>query len=881
MKRVRRLSEPVSDSGAGRVIVAGAGPVGLTLACELALHGIPTRVLERRAWRTRESRAMGMFSRTLEMYDMRGCADRFVAYGNPAPQLRVGASGQIDFAGLDSKFPFLNIIPQSTTEEILESRARKLGVEIVRGSEIVDLTANDTGVTVVARSATGERTERAAYLVGCDGEHSIVRERMKIPFHGKKDELAAMLGDVRLDSAPVGDVLIQPGGTGVAVMIAYGDGWYRVACLDRRRRWTDEPLTLEELSTALRHILKSDIAPHAPRWLARFRVHERLAAQYRCGRVLLAGDSAHLHSPLGGQGLNLGVQDAMNLGWKLAAAIQGWGWPGLLDTYEAERRPVAADVIRRTGRATAMLASPSPLAIGLRRVVGPRLLAIDKVQQAVRTAISGTSIRYPAQADAGTMAGQRIGDVELVLADGTSVRLYELMHEGRFVLLDVTDDGSVAQVAAHYPGQVLGVAAAARDPERIGRCTALLVRPDGYVAWSTAVANRALLVQQARHALARWCGTGSCVPPDQGVPARSEVRAAGPPRQSLEERRPARDDAPGAGETFGGKRIQDRVSPIAATGTQLPLPVRAAGGTGRTRDEPDRGIRSQVAGAANIVVKVGSSSLTTTAGAIDPDRVDALVDALVQWRTDVRRVILVSSGAIAAGLAPLGLDSRPNDLVTQQALASVGQGLLIARYGASAGRYGIHVGQVLLTAEDMARKTQYRNAYRTLQQLLAIGVLPVVNENDTVATQEIRFGDNDRLAALVAHLIRADLLVLLSDVDGVYDGAASRPESRRIADVHGPSDLAGVELGTAGPSGFGTGGMISKVEAAGMATAAGIPVLLTSLACVSDGLAGRLVGTMFHPTGRGKSSLMPWLASSTTRRGRLRLDPSVASAVLE
>jgi glutamate 5-kinase len=315
--------------------------------------------------------------------------------------------------------------------------------------------------------------------------------------------------------------------------------------------------------------------------------------------------------------------------------------------------------------------------------------------------------------------------------------------------------------------------------------------------------------------------------------------------------------------------------------TQTPLPARAGGGTGRERDEPVGRLRSQVTDATNIVVKVGSSSLTTMAGGIDPDRVDELVDVLVRWRTDVRRIILVSSGAIAAGLAPLGLDSRPGDLATQQAVASVGQGLLIARYSASADRYGIRVGQVLLTAEDMARRTQYRNAYRTLQRLLAIGVLPVVNENDTVATQEIRFGDNDRLAALVAHLIRADLLVLLSDVDGLYDDAANRPESSRIADVHGPSDLAAVQLGTAGPGGFGTGGMISKVEAAGMATAAGIPVLLTSLACAADGLAGRPVGTMFHPTGRCKSSLTLWLTHATMPRGRLHLDPGGARAVVD
>lgn len=186
----------------------------------------------------------------------------------------------------------------------------------------------------------------------------------------------------------------------------------------------------------------------------------------------------------------------------------------------------------------------------------------------------------------------------------------------------------------------------------------------------------------------------------------------------------------------------------------------------------DQTLRQEVLTARRIVVKVGSSSLTTKAGGLDADRVDALVDTLakVLARPDAPEVVLVSSGAIAAGLAPLGLAKRPSDLARQQAAASVGQGLLVARYTASFARYGIRVGQVLLTAEDASRRAHYRNAYRTLDQLLTMGAMPIVNENDTVATAEIRFGDNDRLAALVAHLVRADLLVLLSDVDGLYDG---------------------------------------------------------------------------------------------------------------
>ncbi|MBP0458444.1 glutamate 5-kinase [Streptomyces montanisoli] len=286
-------------------------------------------------------------------------------------------------------------------------------------------------------------------------------------------------------------------------------------------------------------------------------------------------------------------------------------------------------------------------------------------------------------------------------------------------------------------------------------------------------------------------------------------------------------------------------------------------------------------GARRIVVKVGSSSLTTAAGGLDADRVDALVDVLASVRGGEREVVLVSSGAIAAGLAPLGLERRPRDLARQQAAASVGQGLLIARYTASFARYGVRVGQVLLTSYDTSRRSHYRNAYRTLEQLLRMGALPVVNENDTVATDEIRFGDNDRLAALVAHLVRADLLVLLSDVDGLYDGDPATPGASRVGEVRGPGDLAGITIGSAGKAGVGTGGMATKVEAARIATGAGVPVVLTSASRAADGLAGRETGTYFHPTGRRSRGRLLWLAHASTPRGALTLDDGAVRAVVE
>ena len=289
-----------------------------------------------------------------------------------------------------------------------------------------------------------------------------------------------------------------------------------------------------------------------------------------------------------------------------------------------------------------------------------------------------------------------------------------------------------------------------------------------------------------------------------------------------------------------------------------------------------------MAEARRIVVKVGSSSLTTASGGLDADRVDALVDVLAKSRSGgEREIVLVSSGAIAAGLAPLGLRRRPRDLARQQAAASVGQGLLVARYTASFARYGVRVGQVLLTSDDMSRRAHHRNASRTLDKLLAMGAFPIVNENDTVATDEIRFGDNDRLAALVAHLVHADLLVLLSDVDGVYDGDPSRPGTSRIAEVTGPEDLAGIEIGSAGKAGVGTGGMVTKIEAAGIAAAAGIPVVLTNAVHAAEALSGGDTGTHFHVTGKRSADRLLWLQHASTPQGSLTLDDGAVRAVVE
>jgi len=291
--------------------------------------------------------------------------------------------------------------------------------------------------------------------------------------------------------------------------------------------------------------------------------------------------------------------------------------------------------------------------------------------------------------------------------------------------------------------------------------------------------------------------------------------------------------------------------------------------------------REVVTQAHRIVVKVGSSSLTTAAGGIDPERVRALVDSLAAVRARGAEVVLVSSGAIAAGLAPLSLARRPRDLATQQAAASVGQGLLVHRYTEEFGRHAVQVGQVLLTVDDVTRRSHYRNAYRTFAKLLELGVLPIVNENDTVATSEIRFGDNDRLAALVAHLVHADLLLLLSDVEGLYDDNPSRAGATLLREVASNADLDAVEIGRPGASGIGSGGMQTKVEAARIATGAGIPVVLTSAERAGVALTGEQVGTMFHPTGRRRPTRLLWLAHATEPKGTVVLDAGAVRALTE
>lgn len=289
--------------------------------------------------------------------------------------------------------------------------------------------------------------------------------------------------------------------------------------------------------------------------------------------------------------------------------------------------------------------------------------------------------------------------------------------------------------------------------------------------------------------------------------------------------------------------------------------------------------RGAIGAARRVVIKIGSSSLTNAEGRLDIAALTALVDVIAARHRRGDEVVLVSSGAVASALGPLGLARRPRDLATAQAAASVGQGLLIHRYTEAFAGYGIRAGQVLLTAADTLRRDHYRNAQRALERLLELRVVPIINENDTVATSELRFSDNDRLAAIVSHLVRADALILLTDVDGLYDGPPSRQGTTQIPVVRGPEDIEGIVV-TGRGSAVGTGGMLTKLDSVRIATASGVPVVLTQASKVADALAGEPVGTYFAPTGRRTTRRRLWLGYAADSQGRLTLDDGAVRAVL-
>ncbi|MFD4737120.1 rifampin monooxygenase [Streptomyces virginiae] len=451
------------------VIVVGGGPTGLMLACELRLHGVRVLVLERETEPTPFVRALGLHVRSIEVMAQRGLLERFLAHGR---RFEVGGF----FAGLGTSWPdgmdtahsYVLGIPQPVTDRLLSERATELGAEIRRGHELVGLSQDQDGVSVELGDGTRLRSR---HLVGCDGGRSTVRKLLGIGFPGEPSRVETLLGEMELTAEPdtLAAVMAEVRKTHLRFGAApVGNGVYRVVVpAEGVAEDRAAAPTFEEFKQRLRAVGGTDFGAHSPRRLSRFGDATRQAERYRVGRVLLAGDAAHIHPPTGGQGLNLGIQDAFNLGWKLAAEVAGWAPEGLLDTYEAERHPVAADVLDNT-RAQMELMSTEPGARAVRRLLS-ELMEFENVNRYLIEKITAIGIRYDL-GEGHELLGRRMRDITLKRGS-----LYELTHEGRGLLLDRTGRLSVTGWADRIDHVV-------DDSEDVD-VPAVLLRPDGHVAW--------------------------------------------------------------------------------------------------------------------------------------------------------------------------------------------------------------------------------------------------------------------------------------------------------------------------------------------------------------------------------------------------------------
>jgi 2-polyprenyl-6-methoxyphenol hydroxylase-like FAD-dependent oxidoreductase len=478
------------------VVIAGGGPTGLMLAGELALAGCDAVIVERRADQEVDgSRAGGLHARTIEVLDQRGIADRFLAEGQVHPF--VGFAGTfLDLADFPTRHNYLLALWQSRIEPILARWVEELGVPTVRGRDVVAFTQDATGVDVELSDGSALRSR---YLVGCDGGRSIVRKLAGIDFPGWDPTGSHLIAEVEMaEQPPIG---MRPEGGGIGpVDPGAGGGPYRVVLLQPYVEGASEP-TLDDLRAALRAAYGTDYGAHSPTWISRFSDMTRQAASYREGRVLLAGDAAHVHSPSGGQGLNTGVQDAVNLGWKLAQVVAGTSPEDLLDTYHAERHPVGARVLQNT-MAQVALVRIDERSRALREMT-LELLGMDEPRRRIAGMISGLDIHYDL-GDGHPLVGRRVPDLDL-LADGGRTRVYELLHDARPVLLALA--GAPALDLAPWAERVRLVDAQVDGPwelpvlGEVAPPAAVLIRPDGYVAWAGDLADPALPA-----ALTTWFG---------------------------------------------------------------------------------------------------------------------------------------------------------------------------------------------------------------------------------------------------------------------------------------------------------------------------------------------------------------------------------------
>jgi 2-polyprenyl-6-methoxyphenol hydroxylase-like FAD-dependent oxidoreductase len=473
------------------VLVVGAGPTGLLLAGDLAAAGVDVTLVERRPdGLSNLSRAFAVHARSLEQLDARGLADELVATGATLETARLFGRLTLDLTRLPGRFPFVLITPQYEVERLLRRRAAEAGVRFRYGSEVTGLTQDGAGVTATLRDADGGAdTLRAEWAVGTDGVHSRVRETLGLPFPGRSVLRSVVLADVRLTHAPGSLLTVGATPDAFAFLAPFGDGWYRVVGWARDRQvGEDAPVDLAEVREIARRAMGTDHGMHDARWLSRFHSDERQVPAYRVGRVLLAGDAAHVHSPAGGQGMNTGLQDAANLSWKLAAVVRGRSAPGLLDTYHSERYPVGRTVLRSSGAIVRFAVAHTPARRGLRRIAAALVNRVPPVTRKAIGSVSGVGIGYGRAAGDHPLTGRRAPDLPL-----STGRLYEALRAGRFVL--VVSENDRAEAAAGHPVEVVRRRAG-------GTGARLLVRPDGYVAWAGHAGDEAALSA----ALTAWTG---------------------------------------------------------------------------------------------------------------------------------------------------------------------------------------------------------------------------------------------------------------------------------------------------------------------------------------------------------------------------------------
>lgn len=488
------------------VIIAGGGPTGLMLAGELALAGIDVAVVERRSSQDLAgSRAGGLHSRTIEVLDQRGIAERFLAEGKKA-QVAGFAATKFDISDFPTRHPYGLGLWQKHIERILAGWVDELPVTFYRGREVTGFMQNNTGVDIAL--SNGQHL-KAEYLVGCDGGRSLIRKTAGIDFPGWDPTMSALLAEVEMTEEP--ELGIRRTLTGMHALgkveydikggeVVYKKGGTVGVMLTESQIGTSEP-TLHDLRAGLIAVYGTDYGIHNPTWITRFTDMTRQAATYRSGRVLLAGDAAHVHSPVGGQGLNMGVQDAVNLGWKLAQVVKGISPANLLDTYHAERHPVAARVLRDTMAQIALM-RPDDRSDAARDVVS-ELLSMDEPRKRFAARMSGLDIHYDL-GEGHPLTGRRMPDLDLATSRGP-MRVYDLLHDARAVLINFGESGCISTGAWADRVQCIdGSYDGAWELPVIGKVTApvaVLIRPDGHVAWTGDGTNRGLT-----HALTTWFG---------------------------------------------------------------------------------------------------------------------------------------------------------------------------------------------------------------------------------------------------------------------------------------------------------------------------------------------------------------------------------------